>query len=195
MGLASSATRIGLGAVITGHGLQKLAGKFGGPGLDAAAAGFEGMGMKPGKPYATAAAVTETVGGGLLAAGMFTPLGAAMITGAMTVAIGKVHGKNGLWVTKGGMEYNLLIIGTAFALTEHGASFPAIDGIITKKRKGFLWAVIELIAGVAGDLAVMKLSEKTAPPTPPEVVDAAVADHLSAPTAPADATAETPAAD
>jgi putative oxidoreductase len=182
MGLASTTLRIGLGAVMAGHGLQKLAGKFGGPGLDAAAAGFEGMGMKPGKPYATAAAVTETVGGGLLAAGLFTPVAAAMLTGAMTVAIGKVHGKNGIWVSKGGMEYNLLIIGSAFALTEHGSTFPAVDGLITKNRKGFFWAVIELIAGVGGGIAVMKLAERTAPATP-EV------------TAPEVATAETPTAE
>jgi putative oxidoreductase len=166
MGLATTTLRIGLGSLIAGHGLQKLAGKFGGPGLDGAAAGFESMGMSPGKPYATAAAVTETLGGGLLAAGLFTPLGATMVTGAMTVAVGKVHGKNGLWLTDGGMEYNLMLIGAAFAVTEHGPGFPAIDGFITKSRKGFGWAVLELAAGVAGGLAVMKLADRTSQALP-----------------------------
>jgi putative oxidoreductase len=184
MGLATTTLRIGLGGVIAGHGLQKLAGKFGGPGLDGAAAGFERMGMSPGKPYATAAALTETIGGGLLAAGLFTPLGASMLTGAMTVAIGKVHGKNGLWVTNGGMEYNLLLIGAAFAVTEHGPGFPAVDGFITKSRKGFVWAVIELAAGVGGGLAVMKLADRTAKALPgvaEKVADvaAAVSDKAS----------------
>jgi putative oxidoreductase len=166
MGLATTTLRIGLGGVIAGHGLQKLAGKFGGPGLDGAAVGFEHMGMSPGKPYATAAALTETIGGGLLATGLFTPLGASMLTGAMTVAIGKVHGKNGLWVTNGGMEYNLLLMGAAFAVTEQGPGFPALDGFITKSRKGFVWAVIELAAGVGGGLAVMKLADRTAKALP-----------------------------
>ena len=166
MGLATTTLRIGLGAVIAGHGLQKLAGKFGGPGLDGAAAGFEQMGMKPGKPYATAAALTETVGGGLLAVGLFTPLGAAMVTGAMTVAIGKVHGKNGLWVTNGGMEYNLLIIAAAAAVTDHGPGFPAIDGFITKSRKGFVWTVAELVAGVGGGLAVIALADRSSQALP-----------------------------
>jgi putative oxidoreductase len=166
MGLATTTLRIGLGGLMAGHGLQKLAGKFGGPGLDGAAVGFEHMGMSPGKPYATAAAVTETVGGGLLAAGLFTPLGAAMVTGTMVVAIGKVHGKNGLWVANGGMEYNLLLMGAAFAVTEHGPGFPAIDGFITKSRKGFVWAVLELAAGVGGGLAVMALADKTSKALP-----------------------------
>jgi putative oxidoreductase len=166
MGLATTTLRIGLGGIMAGHGLQKLAGKFGGPGLDGAAVGFEHMGMSPGKPYATAAAITETVGGGLLAAGLFTPLGAAMVTGTMVVAIGKVHGKNGMWVTDGGMEYNLLLSAAAFAVTEHGPGFPALDGFITKSRKGFLWAVLELAAGVGGGLAVMALADKTSKALP-----------------------------
>ncbi len=166
MGLATTALRIGLGGVMAGHGLQKLAGKFGGPGLDGVAAGFEQMGLKPGRPYATAAAVTETAGGAMLATGFLTPVGAAMVTGAMTVAIGKVHAKNGLWVTNGGAEYNLLLIAAAFAVTEHGASFPSIDGLISKRRKGLFWAVFELVAGVGGGYAVMALADRTAGPLP-----------------------------
>lgn len=162
MGLASSTLRIGLGTLMAGHGLQKLAGKFGGPGLDGAAAGFEQMGFKPGRTYATAAGLSETIGGGLLAAGMYTPLGAAMITGAMAVAIAKVHLKNGLWVTEGGAEYNLLIIAAAFALTEHGSTFPAVDGLITKRRKGFGWALFELALGVGAAAAVVTAAERSA---------------------------------
>jgi putative oxidoreductase len=177
MGLATTTLRIGLGALMAGHGLQKLAGKFGGPGLDGAAAGFEQMGMSPGRPYATAAALTETVGGGLLVAGLFTPVGAAMVTGAMTVAIAKVHGKNGLWVTKGGMEYNLTLIGAAFAITEHGPGIPALDGLITKRRKGFGWALVELAAGVGGGLAVVALSNRSNSGAPLADKVSAVADH------------------
>jgi putative oxidoreductase len=160
MGLATTTLRIGLGGLLVGHGLQKLAGKFGGPGLDGAAEGFEKMGLSPGRTYAAAAGLTETIGGGLLATGLFTPLGAAMVTGAMTVAIGKVHGKNGLWVTKGGMEYNLVLIGAAFAVTEHGPGIPALDGILAKRRKGFGWALAELAAGVAGGAGVIALANR-----------------------------------
>ncbi len=148
---------------MVGHGLQKLAGKFGGAGLDGAAPGFEAMGFYPGRRYAAAAGATETVGGALLAAGMWTPLGAAMITGAMATAIAKVHAKNGPWNSKGGYELNALIIGAAFALTEAGAGFPAIDGLITKRRKGFGWAVTELAVGVGTSAALIRFGVKDRP--------------------------------
>lgn len=163
MGLATTSLRIGLGSLMAAHGLQKLAGKFGGAGLDGAAAGFEAMGLSPGRPYAAAAGATETVGGALLAAGMWTPLGAAMITGAMTTAITKVHAKNGLWSNKGGYELNALIIGAAFALTEAGAGFPAVDGLVTKRRRGFGWALAELAVGVGASTALTRFAVKDRP--------------------------------
>ncbi|MHB8506613.1 MAG: DoxX family protein, partial [Acidimicrobiales bacterium] len=165
MGLATTTLRIGLGGLMAGHGLQKLAGKFGGAGLDAAAQGFERMGFEPGKPYATAAGIAETVGGSLLAAGIWTPLGAAMITGAMTTAIAKVHAKNGVWASDGGFEYNATIIAAAFAITEAGPGFPALDGLITKRRKGFGWAALELALGVGAAAATIALSERGKDPT------------------------------
>lgn len=162
MGLATTTLRAGLGAVMAGHGLQKLTGAFGGRGLDATAAGFEQMGFKPGRQYAMAAGLTETVGGSLLATGMMTPLGAAMVTGVMTTAIAKVHAKNGLWNSDGGAEYNLMIIAGAFALTEVGAGHLALDGLLTKRRRGFGWALVELAAGVAAGMGVVTLAERRA---------------------------------
>lgn len=156
MGLATTSLRIGLGSLMAAHGLQKLAGKFGGAGLEGTAAGFEAMGFSPGRTYAAAAGATETAGGALLAAGMWTPLGASMVTGAMTTAIARVHAKNGLWSTKGGYELNALIIGAAFALTEAGPGFPSVDGLITKRRRGFGWALAELAVGVGASAALVR---------------------------------------
>lgn len=55
----------------------------------------------------------ELVGGLLFAAGTFTWLGAALIVITMLVAIFSVHGKNGFWVTSGGIEYNVILIAIA----------------------------------------------------------------------------------
>ncbi len=177
MGLATTTLRVGVGALLVGHGLQKL-GKVGDSDLDQTAAGFESMGFKPGKPYAAAAAVSETVGGGLLATGFHTPLGASMITGTMTVAIGKIHGKNGLWLTKGGMEYNLALIGAAFAVTEAGPGLLSVDGLLGRRRRGVGWAVAELVVGVAAGAAVVALSNRGASDAP-AIVDVA-ADKVGA---------------
>ena len=52
-----------------------------------------------------------------------------MVTGAMTVAIGKVHAKNGFWLADGGMEYNRRTqagdIGVTLRLVETAATRPA----------------------------------------------------------------------
>ena len=69
-----------IGVLFMGHGLQKLAGWFGGHGLDGTGQFFESLGLRPGRRHATAAGAAETAGGALLAAGLLTPLGATLIT-------------------------------------------------------------------------------------------------------------------
>ena len=51
---------------------------------------MESIQMRPVKVHAFLAGATETVGGGLLAAGLATPLASAALTGVMTTAIRKV---------------------------------------------------------------------------------------------------------
>src|SRR5690348_10539195 len=87
-----------VGGLFIGHGLQKLLGKFGGHGLDGTAGFFESLGLRPGKVHATAAGAAEAGGGALLLAGAATPVGAAAVTGVMTVAIKTVHAPKGPWV-------------------------------------------------------------------------------------------------
>ena len=99
-----------IGPLFVGHGTQKLFGWFGGHGLEGTAGFFEqGLGLRPGKRHATAAGLSEAVGGALLTAGALTPLASSMIIGAMVTAIRKVHAPKGPWVTEGGWEYNGLL--------------------------------------------------------------------------------------
>jgi len=144
-----------VGALFMGHGLQKLAGWFGGHGLDATANAFEGMGLRPGKVHATAAGLAETGGGALLLAGAATPLGAAAVTGTMTVAIEKVHRPKGPWVSDGGYEYNAVLMAAVFAITAAGPGALSLD----RRRWGTGWAVAQLAAGVGGGLALIKFAE------------------------------------
>ena len=108
-----------IGPLFVGHGTQKLFGWFGGHGLEGTAGFFEqGLGLRPGKRHATAAGLSEAVGGALLTAGALTPLASSMIIGAMVTAIRKVHAPKGPWVTEGGYEYNAVLIAAMLALTE-----------------------------------------------------------------------------
>lgn len=77
MSVGRLAARGVIGGLFIGHGTQKLFGWFGGPGRAGTEAMMESLEMRPAKANALAAGVTETVGGGLLAAGLATPLAAA----------------------------------------------------------------------------------------------------------------------
>ena len=166
MGLGITALRAVVGTLFMGHGLQKLAGWFGGHGLAATGGAFEGMGLRPGKAYAAAAGASEAGGGLLLATGLLTPIGASAVTGAMTVAVSKVHADKGVWVTGGGYEYNLVLIAAAFAVTADGPGRLSLDERLGIHASGPAWALAQLAAGVLGATAVMRLAEKSQPAEP-----------------------------
>src|SRR5919108_3032323 len=88
--------RVTLGLLMAAHGSQKLFGWFGGYGLSATAGFLEGIGFRPGRLFATAAALAEFGGGLLFALGLFHPIAAALIVSVMIVAAGSVHWSNGL---------------------------------------------------------------------------------------------------
>ncbi len=108
--------RLVVGLTFMGHGAQKLFGWFGGYGPKGTGGWLESIGVKPGVAMAVIAGLSELLGGALFAAGVFTWAGAALITITMMVAIVKVHGQNGYWVTQNGYEYNLTLIAVAIGV-------------------------------------------------------------------------------
>ncbi|MBM7702766.1 DoxX family protein [Metabacillus iocasae] len=122
--------RLIIGISFMGHGAQKLFGWFGGHGIEGTGGFFESIGIKPGKQMAIIAGLTEFVGGALFILGLLTPLAAAMIIGTMIIAIVKVHGANGYWVTQNGYEFNLFIIIVALAVALMGAGTYSLDMMI-----------------------------------------------------------------
>lgn len=122
--------RVVIGVVFVGHGMQKLAGWFGGRGMLDTARAFEQVGLTPGRAKAMQAGVAEAAGGALLAVGLLTPFASALIVVAMLIAIVKVHGKNGLWLGKNGFEYNLVLLVCAVAIALVGPGDFSVDAII-----------------------------------------------------------------
>jgi putative oxidoreductase len=155
MKLGLALLRIIVGGLFIGHGLQKLAGKFGGHGIEGTGQFFEQLGLSPGKTHAVAAGTAEVGGGALIAAGAFTPLGASLLTGTMATAIQTVHGPKGLWITEGGYEYNLVLLALLFALTDAGPGAWSVDAGLGHERWGSSWALAQLAAGAAGGAAVV----------------------------------------
>jgi putative oxidoreductase len=163
MSLARFVLQGTVGGLMTGHGLQKLNGSFGGSGLEATEKGFAALGLYPAKWQAKAAALSETIGGGLTAVGLLSPLGPAMITGTMAVAIAKVHAKNGVWVTKGGFEYNATLMAAAFLLASEGPGAISIDGLLQRSRSGLQWGALSLALGLGGAAATLAIAHKFTP--------------------------------
>jgi putative oxidoreductase len=163
MNLGTAALRGIVGPLFIGHGTQKLFGWFDGPGLDATAGGFEQMGLRPGRRHAVAGGAAEAVGGALLTLGALTPLAGSLISGAMVTAIRKVHAPNGPWVTKGGWEYNAVLIAAVASLVDHGPGRPSVDAKLFPNLRGPVWAALAVGSGVAGSYLV---TEKLNAPAP-----------------------------
>lgn len=108
--------RLAQGSLMAGHGAQKLFGSFGGPGLEGTSGFMEMLGMRPGRPWAYMAGLSEFGGGVLTALGLFNPLGPLGIIGSMTMATRTAHRGKPIWVTEGGAELPLLNIALSAAL-------------------------------------------------------------------------------
>ncbi|WP_123039478.1 DoxX family protein [Cohnella candidum] len=121
--------RVIVGLLFAGHAMQKLAGWFGGYGIAGTGGFFESIGLKPGRAMALMAGLAELAGGLLFALGFLTPAGAALIVLTMVMAIVKVHGKNGLWVTQNGYEYNLVLLAIAVAVALTGPGDLSLDAL------------------------------------------------------------------
>jgi len=167
MSVGKLGARVLIGGLFIGHGTQKLAGWFGGPGL----AGTEGMmgalNMHPPRRNALAAGVTETAGGTLLAAGLGTPLASAALIGTMITAIRKVHLPNGPWAANGGWEYNAVLIAALAVIAEQGPGPASLDHALGTERSGVAWGLGALALGAAVSTAVIELGGRSAPPVSP----------------------------
>lgn len=149
--------RLVLGGLFAAHGAQKLWGSFGGHGPDGTGMWFESLGLKPGKPLALAAGGSELTGGALVGLGLFTPVGATLLSSTMLTAIWKVHRKNGVWVSNGGYEYNMTVIALLFALADAGPGDLSIDAALDNEMHGPRWALLSLAAAAAGAAGMIAL--------------------------------------
>jgi putative oxidoreductase len=180
MSIGRLAARAVIGGLFIGHGTQKLFGWFGGPGRAGTEAMMESLELRPARVAALGAGLTETVGGGLLAAGLATPAAAAGLTGVMTTAIAKVHWSNGPWAANGGWEYNVVMVAAMAALVDSGPGEWSLDHLVGTERKGPGWALGAVAVGVGTAAATMAIGRRGGPATlaaAPSDDSAAVAAH------------------
>ena len=156
MNIAVLILRLVVGLTLTGHGVQKLFGWFGGPGLTRLRQGFEKQGYRPAWLWVSLAILGEVGGGISIALGFLTPLGAAGVFGAMFMAMFKSHWKNGFWLQKGGYEYTLVLMAASIAIGLIGSGNYGLDalfGIVLPNALLFgVLAVAALLVDVIGIL-------------------------------------------
>jgi len=156
--------RVVFGTVMAAHGAQKLFGWFGGYGIAGTGGFFESVGFRPGRLLAVAAGLSETAGGLLIAAGLFGPVGPALMLSVMIVA-SSLHWNNGLFATANGVELPLLYgaAAVALALTGHGLySLDALFGIAGLWTPELIWTALALgTAGGVGNLLLRGVPAQT----------------------------------
>ncbi len=163
--------RLVIGLLFVGHGTQKLLGWFGGGGLDATSQNFEKLGFTPGRRNALAAGATEAAGGAALAAGLATPLAAAGLISVMVTAVRTIHWKNGVWNTKGGFEYNAVLVAALLSLAGGGPGRWSLDHALGLDRAGLAWLLAALALGSGGSYGATALAHRYAAQAEPAPVE------------------------
>jgi putative oxidoreductase len=119
--------RLAAGLMFVPHGLMKF-GFLGGPGLSGVAGFLGGQGYWPGAFWAPFLATLETVGGVLLAIGLFTRPVAALFFIQMLFIV-NFHWGNGFLFTNqgGGYEYPLMWLAVIFYFLVRGGGPMSVD--------------------------------------------------------------------
>jgi putative oxidoreductase len=141
--------RLILGLTMAGHGAQKLFGWFNGPGPQGVG-GFMGS-LRFRTPFfiGLVLGTSEFAGGTLLAAGLFTPFAALLVTVVMLSAIALVHWTNGFWNGNNGLEFPLLVWAGAVSLAATGGARFSLDAAFgwADNLSGVWWGVGVAIVG------------------------------------------------
>jgi len=121
--------RLVVGVTFLLHGLDKLGDLAGTEEL------FASLAIPAPGLMAPFVAVTETVGGLLLIAGLATPLAGAALAGDMFVALLTAHIDEGFFAADGGIELVLLLGGASLALTLTGAGRFSADAALNPPKR------------------------------------------------------------
>jgi putative oxidoreductase len=157
--------RLVVGGVIIANGLEKLVPVASGGGLNRAAAQFRTLGLRPPRAMALLAGVLQSVGGLLLAVGLFTAVAAAAVAATMVIAIAYFSWRRGFWSRGGGLEYPLVLLVASLALAFTGPGRVAVDTILGSQMSGTAVGVATTLAALCA-LPITGLVNFLAPKNP-----------------------------
>jgi putative oxidoreductase len=128
--------RLSAGLLFTVHGMEKVFGIRGGPGISAWMANeAASSGLRPAWLWLGAAALFELIGGILILTGFLTRLGALLVIPIMLVAIyGGIAGAEGT-IPLPRIGYPLAMLGASIALLISGGGRASVDESIARSRR------------------------------------------------------------
>ncbi|MET9327994.1 DoxX family protein [Tsukamurella sp. NPDC003166] len=158
--------RVAVGVILAAHGVQKLFGIWGGPGIDGFARYLQN-GNDPSvgfqrftKVLSIGTGVIELGGGAMLVLGLLTPIAAAGAVGVMLSAgLFKLTtaGHGFVFFAPNGVEYELMLVLAAVAILLAGPGRLSLDFGRGWARRPHAGSVIWLVVAVAGAVTVWVL--------------------------------------
>jgi putative oxidoreductase len=154
--------RVGLGAVLLAHGLQKLFGWWGGQGLNGFKNSLSGAGYQHADILTYCAAGGEIAAGVLLVLGLFTPLAAAgalaYLTNSLLAGMSAQHsghgGRSFPYFLPNGHEYEITLIVMATAVILVGPGRYGFDAGRGWARRPFIGSFVALLVGIGAGVAL-----------------------------------------
>ncbi len=154
--------RVGLGAVLVAHGLQKLFGWWGGEGLTGFKNSLSDIGYQHADILTYCAAGGEIAAGVLLVLGLFTPLAAAgalayLINGVLAGMSAQHNTKSFSFFLPDGHEYEITLIVMAAAIILIGPGRYGFDAGRGWARRPFIGSFAALVVGIGAGVALWML--------------------------------------
>ncbi len=161
--------RFAVGGTFFAHGMQKVFGLWGGPGIGGFARYLDTLGFRETTTLAWVTGITELVAGGFVVLGVLTPLAAAGLVGLMINAV-LLKAGNGFFVAgpagANAVELEVVLGLAAAAIVFTGPGRIALDRGRTWHRRPAPWGVLALIVGVTAAVLVQVLLRGPLPPAP-----------------------------
>lgn len=120
--------RLATGGFLLPHGLGKLFGWFGGPGLPGFANELHSFGLPSLAPLPFMLAAVQTLAGLLVAIGLFTRFSAVVASGFLVTTVA-LNGSHGWFWMHGGIEYPLLWTLSMASIALLGAGRHSLDAV------------------------------------------------------------------
>ena len=154
--------RVWLGVVLAAHGLQKLFGWWGGPGIGGFKSSLSDVGYQHADILAYLGSGGEIAGGVLLIIGLFTPIAAAgavafLINGLLAAVSSGEHSQIFAFFLPQGHEYQITLIVLAVAVTLCGPGRYGLDAGRGWAHRPFIGSFVALLVGIAAGVAAWVL--------------------------------------